>query len=54
MARLVDEMRFAVAPILLGSGESLLTDLDLPALEYRCTEHVAGNKATHYVIARAE
>jgi dihydrofolate reductase len=53
-ARLVDEMHFAVAPILLGSGESLLTDLDLPALGYRCTEHVAGNKATHYVIARAE
>jgi hypothetical protein len=39
---------------LLGSGESLLADLDLPALGYRCTEYVAGDKATHYVIARAE
>ena len=53
-AQLVDEMHVAVAPILLGSGESLLAGLDLPALGYRCTEHVAGEKATHYVIARAE
>ena len=53
-ARLVDEMHVAVAPILLGSGESLLADLDLPALGYHCTEHVASDKATHYVIARVE
>jgi dihydrofolate reductase len=53
-ARLVDEMHVAVAPILLGSGESLLADLDLAALGYRCTEHMASDKATHYVIARAE
>ena len=54
MARLVDEMHLAVAPILLGRGESLLADLDLLALGYRCTEHVASDKATHYVITRAE
>jgi dihydrofolate reductase len=53
-ARLVDEMHVAVAPILLGSGESLLAELDLRALGYHCTEHVASDKATHYVIARAE
>lgn len=53
-AGLVDEMHVAVAPILLGGGESLLADLDLPALGYRCTEHVASDNATHYVIARAE
>lgn len=52
-ARLVDEMHVAVAPTLLGSGESLLAALDLPALGYRCTEHVASNHATHYMIARA-
>ena len=28
----VDEMHLAVAPILLGAGENLFTDLDLPAL----------------------
>jgi dihydrofolate reductase len=53
-SRLVDEMHVAVAPILLGSGESLLADLNLLALGYRCTDHVASDKATHYVIARAE
>lgn len=37
-AQLVDEMHVAVAPILLGSGESLLADLDLAALGYRCTK----------------
>src|SRR5512143_1482432 len=52
-ARLVDEMHVAVAPILLGSGETLLAALDLPALGCRCTEHVASDQATHYVIARA-
>ena len=54
MARLVDEMHLAVAPVLLGSGESLLTGLDLPSLGYRCTEHAASDKATHYVIARSD
>jgi dihydrofolate reductase len=53
-ARLVDEMHMAVSPILLGSGEPLLAGLDLPALGYRCREHVASDKATHYIITRAE
>ena len=51
-ARLVDELHIAVSPILLGSGEHLLAGLDLPALGYRCTEAVAGEKGMHYVIAR--
>lgn len=53
-ARLVDEMHLPVAPILLGSGEHLLTGLDLQALGYRCTEFVASAKAAHYVIARSQ
>lgn len=51
-ARLVDEMHIAVSPILLGSGEHLLAGLDLPALGYRCTKAVAGERAMHYVIER--
>ena len=51
-ARLIDEMHLAVSPILLGSGEHLLSGIDLLALGYRCTECVAGSKAVHYVIAR--
>jgi len=53
MARLVDEMHLAVSPVLLGSGESLLAGLDLPSLGYRCTEHAASDKATHYTIVRS-
>lgn len=51
-ARLIDEVHFAVSPILLGSGEHLLGGLDLPALGYTCTECVPSAKAVHYVIAR--
>jgi dihydrofolate reductase len=53
-ARLVDDMHFAVSPILLGSGESLLAGLDLKALGYRCTEYTPTSKAAHYVITRIE
>jgi dihydrofolate reductase len=51
--RLVDEMHLAVTPILLGSGEHLLTNLDLPALGYRCTKSVPGERAMHYIIEKA-
>lgn len=51
-ARLVDEMHLAQSPILLGSGEHLLSGIDLLALGYRRVEHVATAKATHYVIAK--
>ena len=50
---LIDQMHLAVEPMLLGAGEHLLTGLDLPALGYRCTESVAGEKAVHYFIGRA-
>jgi len=52
-ARLIDEMHFAVAPVLLGGGESLLQGIDLPALGYEVKQHVATEKATHVVISRA-
>jgi dihydrofolate reductase len=51
-ARLVDEMHLAIAPVLLGSGEHLLHDIDLKALGYRVTEHVPSANATHVVISR--
>jgi dihydrofolate reductase len=52
-AQLVDEMHLAIAPVLLGSGEALLSGIDLPCLGYRCTEHVATATATHVLIAKA-
>jgi dihydrofolate reductase len=51
-AGLVDEMHLAIAPVLLGTGESLLTGIDLARLGYRVSEHVATQKATHVVLTR--
>jgi dihydrofolate reductase len=51
-AGLVDELHFAIAPVLLGSGEHLMTGIDLPALGYACTEHVPTAKATHVVLTK--
>jgi dihydrofolate reductase len=46
-AGLIDEMHLAIRPVLLGSGENLLKDLDLRALGYECVKSVAGERATH-------
>jgi dihydrofolate reductase len=51
-ARLVDEMHIAIRPVFLGSGESLLHDLDLHALGYECAECIAGERATHVFVRK--
>jgi dihydrofolate reductase len=51
-AKLVDQVHLAVIPVLLGSGEHLLTGIDLPALGYECTEHVPTAAATHVVLTK--
>ncbi len=53
-ARLIDELHLAIAPVLLGSGEHLLTGLNLPALGYECTEHVPTAGATHVVLKKRQ
>ena len=50
--RLIDEAHLAVSPVLLGQGENLFQGLDLPALGYRITRQVAGEGASHLLIAR--
>lgn len=47
---LVDEVHLAISPALLGRGEHLLAGIDLVSLGYRCTEHVATERATHVVL----
>jgi dihydrofolate reductase len=51
-AGLVDELHLAQSTALLGSGEPLLTGLDLPALGYVCTERVASERVTHVVLSK--
>lgn len=52
-AGLIDEMHVAISPVLLGSGEHLMSGIDLPKLGYRCTEHVATAGATHVVLSKS-
>lgn len=51
-ARLVDEMHVAIAPVLLGAGESLFEGIDLPGLGYRVAQHHPTPGATHLVLDR--
>jgi dihydrofolate reductase len=51
-AGLIDEMHLAISPVLLGSGEHLLSGLDLPALGYRITERNPTTATQHLVIGR--
>lgn len=51
-ARLVDELHLAIAPALLGSGESLFANIDMVRLGYKRSEHVATAKATHIVFTK--
>jgi dihydrofolate reductase len=51
-AALIDELHFAVSPIVLGQGEAMFAGIDLPALGYRVIEHQASVNATHIVLSR--
>ena len=53
VAGVIDELHLAIAPVVLGRGESLFAGIDLPALGYSVTENVATEKATHVVLSRA-
>lgn len=49
---LINEMHLAFAPVVLGRGENLLQDIDLPGLGYKVAEHVATPNATHIVMRK--
>jgi dihydrofolate reductase len=52
MARLVEEMHFAVSPTLLGRGEALFQGLDLNTLGYEVERHIASSDAMHMIVRR--
>jgi len=49
-AGLIDELHFAISPVLLGQGEAMFEGLDLPALGYSVMETTATDLATHVVL----
>jgi dihydrofolate reductase len=51
-ARLIDHMHVALSPVLLGGGEALFADLDLPRLGYEVAEHVPSPAASHVVLSK--
>jgi dihydrofolate reductase len=51
-AGLIDELHLAISPVLLGKGEHLLAGIDTAALGYKCTEHVASDRALHVVLSK--
>ncbi len=51
-AGLIDELHLVLRPVLLGEGEHLLNGIDMRALGYECTGHVAGVRATHVFLRK--
>lgn len=49
---LIDELRVAISPVLLGRGETLFHGVGLWALGYTCVESVGTEKATHIMLRR--
>jgi dihydrofolate reductase len=51
-AGLIDELHFAIAPLLIGQGESVF-DGTAPIRHYKCIEHIATQAVTHVRFERA-
>jgi dihydrofolate reductase len=52
-AGLIDEIHLAASPVLLGTGESLLTGIDLLELGFHRTGYVPSAAVTHITLTRA-
>ena len=48
----IDELHLAQSPVLLGQGENLFRDIDLPSLGYGSPEWTHGEQATHLILRK--
>ncbi len=53
-AGLIDELHLVISPVLLGTGEHLLHNINTYALGYTCTKHIAGERASHVILQKQE
>jgi dihydrofolate reductase len=51
-AGLIDDLHFAISPVVLGHGEAVFAGIDLSSLGFRVTEHVPTEFAMHVVLSR--
>lgn len=51
-AGLIDEMHFAISPVLLGRGEAMFEGIDVPGLGFKVVSHENTELATHIVLAK--
>jgi dihydrofolate reductase len=51
-AGLIDELHLVYSPVFLGSGESLLSGIDMPKLGFSVTEKAETADATHIVLSK--
>jgi dihydrofolate reductase len=48
----IDEMHFAVSPVLMGEGENLFSGINLHQLGFKIVRVVAGENATHVFVKK--
>lgn len=51
-AGLIDELHFAISPVVLGRGEAMFAGIDLPALGFRVASSEATDLTTHIVLTK--
>ena len=48
----IDELHLAMSPVLMGEGEALFSDINLPQLGFTSVKTVTGENATHLLIKK--
>ncbi len=51
-AELIEPLYIVISPVMLGTGESLFSGIDMHKRGYVVTEHVPTARATHMVLVK--